>query len=208
MGDRAPGSTALLINECQRGLLDPEHSVLPMIAAHARERGIVVRIARLAQAFREARMPVFFIHVVHRPDFAGVCVNNPAVAHVVKVRGLCEGSVQVDPVPELVPHAEDHVVRRWSGMTAFHGNHPDSTLRNLGVTTLVPVGVSTNVAIPGMVLGGLDRGYRIVLAEDCVAGTSEEAHQAIVQHQLRPLVTFRSSEDLIRQPASADRTSR
>jgi nicotinamidase-related amidase len=198
MGSSLPiDAAALLVNECQRGLLDPAHTLLPMVAEQARARGIVPRIARLADAFRMAHRPVFFIHHVHRPDFAGVCINNPAVAAVVQQRGLCEGSVQVDAIPELAPRAEDHVVRRYSGMTVFYGNHLDSTLRNLGVRTLVAAGVSTNVAIPGIVLGGLDRGFHLIVAEDCIAGTSAEAHDAIVRHQLRPLARVVNSDEIV-----------
>jgi nicotinamidase-related amidase len=188
---------ALLINECQRGLLEPEHAVFPGICEQAAARGIVPRIVALAAAFRAANQPVIFVHVVHRADYAGVSINNPAVSAVVRMGALREGSLQVEPVPELQPEPGDHVVRRYSGMTVFYGNHLDSTLRNLEIRTIVPVGVSTNVAVPGMVLGALDRGFQVVLPEDCIAGTSQAAHEAIVQHQLRPLVTLTQSSDMI-----------
>ena len=123
---------ALLVNECQRGLVEPEHALFPGIAEQAQARGIVARIALLATAFRASGQPVVFIHVSHRPDFPGVAVNNPAVAYVRRVGGLCEGSVQV--------------------------------------RTLVLAGVSTNAAIPGMLLGGLDRGFQCVVADVFRAG--------------------------------------
>jgi nicotinamidase-related amidase len=187
---------ALLINECQRGLLDPSMAVFPGICAEAARRGIVPRIASLARAFREAEQPVIFIHVVHRADYAGVSINNAAVAAVVKMGGLREGSPQVEAQPQLEVQARDHLVRRYSGMTVFYGNSLDSLLRNLEIGTVVPAGVSTNVAVPGMVLGALDRGFRVVLPEDCIAGTSQQAHEAVLQHQLRPLVTMTTAAEI------------
>lgn len=178
---------ALLVNECQRGLLDPEHALFPGIAQEAANRGIVLRITRLARLFRLNDMPVIFIHVRHRADFAGVAINNPAVAYVQRASGLVEGSVQVEAVPELAPQKSDHLVVRHSGMTVFHGNHLDSLLRNLQIQTLVLAGVSTNAAIPGMVLGGLDRGFSIVVPEDCIAGADTESHNALMTHLIRPL---------------------
>lgn len=191
------GRSALLINECQRGLLEAEHSVLPAITAHASERQIVPRIAALAEAFRRAGMPVIYINVEHRPDFAGVSINNPAVAYIRHRNGLVEGSPQVEVVEALRPHISDHIVRRYSGMTAFYGNHLESLLHNLGCNNLVLAGVSTNAAVPGMMLGGLDRGYRIIIPEDAIAGSDQQAHEAIVTHMLAPLATISSSEALI-----------
>lgn len=188
---------ALLVNECQRGLLDPDHALFPGIAEQARARDILPPIARLAEAFRASGQPVIFIHVSHRPDFAGVAVNNPAVAYVRRVGGLCEGSVQVEPIPELAPQPGDHLVLRHSGMTVFYGNHLDSLLRNLQVRTLVLAGVSTNVAIPGMLLGGLDRGFQCVVPEDCIAGADPLSHDAVLTHLIRPLAQLSSCEEVI-----------
>lgn len=198
-------SCALLVNECQRGLLDPQHALFPGIAAQAEARGIVPRIAALAEAFRTCAQPVVFIHVVHRADFAGVAINNPAVAYVHHVGGLCAGSPQAEPVPELAPRVADHVVVRHSGMTVFYGNHLDSLLRNLQVRTLMLAGVSTNVAVPGMVLGALDRGYRVVVPEDCIAGASELAHDALMTHLIRPLVQVTDSAAIVAALATRPR---
>jgi len=48
MGPGGPRAAALVISECQLGILDPAASVTPALAAQAAERGIVARIAGLA----------------------------------------------------------------------------------------------------------------------------------------------------------------
>ena len=45
------GDAALVISECQRGVLDADVAVFPGIAQHAAERGVVDNIAALAHAF-------------------------------------------------------------------------------------------------------------------------------------------------------------
>ena len=79
-------------------------------------------------------------------------------------------------------------------MTVFYGNHLDSLLRNLRVHTLVLAGVSTNAAVPGMLLGGLDRGFSIVVPEDCIAGTDSESHNALMKHLISPLAQICDSD--------------
>lgn len=201
---KLPAPWALLINECQRGLLEKDLALFPGIQQQAEARGIVAPLARLASAFRAKGFPVIHIHVSHRADFAGVSINNPAVAYVRKVGGLVEGSPQAQAIPALAPQASDHIVYRHSGMTVFYGNHLDSLLRNLGVRTLVAAGVSTNAAVPGMVLGGLDRGFSVVVPEDCIAGASAESHDALLTHLIKPLATVTDSEALLQGLAGAE----
>ena len=54
------------------------------------------------------------------------------------------------------------------------GTDLDAILRNLGVTTIVAVGVSLNVAIPNLVMDAVNAGYRVVLPRDAVAGIPAE----------------------------------
>jgi nicotinamidase-related amidase len=181
---------ALLINECQRGLLELEHAVFPALAEQAQARGIVTKIAALARTFRARNLPVIFLHAIHRPDYAGVAVNNALVARTIKLGALRQGSVQVEPASGLEPHASDFVVRRDFGMAAFYCTNIDALLRNLGVQTLILAGVSSNLAIPGMTIASVDRAFQVVIPEDCVAGSSAEVHELVFKHLLPPLATI------------------
>jgi nicotinamidase-related amidase len=165
-------SAALVISECQRGILDPAASVTPALAAQAAERGIVARIAELASAFRAAGLPVVHCHIAHRPDLAGVRPNSLLGALTIKNRTLIAGRPDALPPPELAPHQGDHVSTRATGITAFYGTDLDATLRLRSVETIVLTGVSTDVAIPGLALEAVNRGYYVRVPADCVAGTS------------------------------------
>jgi nicotinamidase-related amidase len=172
MGPSGPRSAALVISECQRGILDPAASVTPALAAQAAERGIVARIAELASAFRAAGLPVVHCHIAHRPDLAGVSPNSLLGALTIKNRTLIAGTPDTLPPAELAPHHDDHVSTRATGITAFYGTDLDATLRLRSVETIVLTGVSTDVAIPGLALEAVNRGYYVRIPADCVAGTS------------------------------------
>ena len=92
MGPGGPQSAALVISECQMGILDPAASATPALAAQAAERGIVARIAELARAFRAAGLPVVHCHIAHRPDLAGVKPNSLLGALAIKNRTLIAGT--------------------------------------------------------------------------------------------------------------------
>jgi nicotinamidase-related amidase len=184
---------ALLINECQRGLIEREHGVFPALYEQALQRGIAAKIALLAQSFRTAQCPVVFLHAIHRSDYAGVQINNALAAHVKKLGALREGTAQVEPATGLEPLPQDFVVRRDFGMAAFYCTNIDALLRNLGIQTVVLAGVSTNLAIPGITIACVDRAFQVVIPEDCTAGSSAEIHELVVRQLLPPLATITTS---------------
>ncbi len=177
MGPGGSRSAALVISECQAGILDPALSRTPAIAAQAAERGIVARIAGLARAFRAAGLPVVHCHIGHRPDMAGVKPNSLLGALAIKHRTLVAGTPDTLAPPELAPHPDDHVSRRSTGLTAFYGTDLDAALRLRSVETIVLTGVSTDMAIPGLALEAVNRGYYVRIPADCVAGTSDQAYE-------------------------------
>jgi nicotinamidase-related amidase len=177
MGPGGPQSAALVISECQAGILDPAASATPALAAQAAERGIVARIAELARAFRAAGLPVVHCLIEHRQDLAGIKPNSLLGALAIKNRTLIAGTPATLPPPELAPQPGDHVSSRATGITAFYGTDLDATLRLRSVETIVLTGVSTDVAIPGLALEAVNRGYYVRIPADCVAGTSDDSYE-------------------------------
>jgi nicotinamidase-related amidase len=180
-------AAALVISECQLGVLDPSTSVVPGLAAQAAELGIVAHIAELAGAFRAARQPVVHCHVEHRADLAGLRRNSLLSAMVIKHRRMIAGTPDTLPPAELAPQPADHVSRRAVGLTAFYGTDLDATLRLRSVETIVLTGVSTDVAIPGLALEAVNRGFYVQIPADCVAGSSATSYQFMMSGLL-PIV--------------------
>jgi nicotinamidase-related amidase len=176
MGPGGLQAAALVISECQAGILDPAASTTPTLAAQAAERDIVARIAELATAFRAAGRPVVHCHIEHRADMAGVKRNSLLGALAIKNHSLVAGTPDTLPPPPLAPQPEDHVSRRATGITAFYGTDLDAALRLRDVETIVLTGVSTDAAVPGLAIEAVNRGYYAEIPADCVAGTSPASY--------------------------------
>jgi nicotinamidase-related amidase len=187
---------ALVISECQRGVLDASIAIFPGLAQEAEARRTIANIARLASAFRATDFPVVHVHVAHRPDFGGVVPNSMVAARSFKARSMRAGTTDVEPMDGVVPEPSDYVSLRHSGLGMWYGTDLDATLRNLDVETIVFTGVSTNLALFAGAVGAVDRGYRAVLAEDASAGAAPDLHEWMVTNAL-PLVTTVSSVDEI-----------
>lgn len=188
---------ALIVNECQVGILDPKYAMFPALARQVEERGMVANIAALAAAFRAKGLPVLFTPAILRRDMADKMVNTLISAMSVKAGRMVAGNVETNYMPGLEPTEADFEIQRGSGLIAFHGTTLDLTLRRLQVQTVVVTGVSTNVAIPGLVMAATDHGYHAVVPEDCIAGSDPETHRTIVDQQLRMLATITTKDEVI-----------
>lgn len=188
---------ALIISECQRGLLDPPPGAFSGLAQQAADRGVVAHTAELAHAFRARSLPVVHCIIAHRADQMGMLPNSYLGKLALRHRLMVEDTPDVAIAAELGPHPTDLVSSRATGLTAFYGTDLDAMLRLQRVQTLVLAGVSTNVALPGLALEAVNRGYDVVLAEDCTAGTSAESHDYMVQNLLAMLTRVTPAADVI-----------
>jgi nicotinamidase-related amidase len=190
-----PESTALVIVECQGGTVGAD-SALPELREAAAPALPV--IARLAQAARKAGARV--VHLTYVPAFGGLSTNRvtplqqaigPLNAGWTTARG---GNV----VDEIGVEEGDFVLQRSSGMSPTHSTELFAVLRNIGVRTVVLVGVSLNVAIPSATVELGDEGFSVVIPRDAVAGTPVEYGMSVLRHALRFLATITTADDVIR----------
>jgi nicotinamidase-related amidase len=188
---------ALVISECQRGLLDEGIATIPSLAAEASRRGMLDRIAVLADAFRAAGLPVFHCLIEHRVDMAGMIPNSLPSAVAIKRRRMVVGTPDVEVPEPLSVESSDVVSARATGLSAFYGTDLDAMLRLMRIETLVLTGISTDVAIPGLALEAVNRGYYVVIPDDCVAGTSAEAHRFMIDGSLSALARITTSSRVL-----------
>lgn len=87
---------------------------------------------------------------------------------------------KIDLVPELaryVPPAEVIDKRTYS---PWMDRALESSLVRRGTDTLIITGTETDVCVLTAVLGGVDRGYRVVIPTDAICSSSDTAHDASV----------------------------
>lgn len=196
----APGHTAIVTQECQGAVIGP-HAGLALLADEAR-RVALPNIVRLLPAARAAGVRVVHCLVQRRPDGLG---SNHNAKIFSRGRGPGKGSVDIAPgtagaalLPELGPEPSDLVLSRWHGVGPMGGTDLDAVLRNLGVSTIVVVGVSLNIAIPNVVMDAVNAAYRVIVPKDAVAGIPAEYGAAVIANTLSLLATITTTDDLLR----------
>ncbi|UWQ20972.1 cysteine hydrolase family protein [Jannaschia sp. W003] len=171
-----PGPAALLVIDIQRSTFidrSAERSI-PNMPGY-RERMLAARGA--VDAAHAAGVPVVFVQEVHRPsgvDF-GRELDGAEDVHCLEGEPGTEIARE-----EMGFRAGDHVVpkRRYS---AFFGTDLEILLRGLRVDTLLLCGGLTDVCVHYTFVDGHQSDYHCRVIEDCVAGSSEAAHEAALR---------------------------
>ena len=168
---------AVLVIDMHRGSVDPPGTVFVSAAA-----AIVPAIARVLDAARASDVPVIFVVHQIRPD--GSDAQSPFWT-------------EAESVGELYPNVREQVVgARWTELAdglepqpgdrvlpkkrygAFSGNDLEFLLRNLGVQTLVLVGVETEICILATAFHAFNDDFRVVVASDGTAGLDPDLADA------------------------------
>ena len=178
----APGKTALVVVDMQRGFLDPGEAMEVPPA-----RDIVPRIRTLVDLFRGRRLPVLFTEFIYSeraPLLVGELHPEHRRAAPGAPRGFglpssscLEGGANVRVTPELAPQPGELVVSKFH-YDGFNGTPLNAALRARGVTHLVLTGTMTDICVLATAVGGMNREYRMTVVEDATATLWPEIQHA------------------------------
>ena len=190
----APGHTALVTQEIQRGVVG-DLSALPELAEAARP--VLPRIARLALAARQAGVPVVHCTAERRADGRGANTNARIFQYMARAETkLLPGSPAAEVVKEVPVAPSDILLSRLHGLSPFQGTELDFVLRNLGVRTIVGVGVSVNIAIQNLAFDAVNACYQVVIPRDAVAGWPREYVEMVFANTLGAIATLVTTSDV------------
>ncbi len=193
----SPKGCALLLMECQEGIIGAGGGRLSALGDAVTRHGTVQHIRRLLQAARAAKIPVFYLTVARRADSGGSTANCLLLALGRKGTPLLPGSPQHAVVSALAPQDGDYMVNRFHGISPFHGTELDQLLRNLGVRTVVATGVSVNVGVTGLTIEAVNCGYQVVIPREAVTGTPDAYVDGVFEHTLRLLATVATVDQVV-----------
>lgn len=207
-----PARSALLLVELQNGSLRPEFggqadvaAQHPAIAAHFFPRvwqQVVPNARRLLDVFRARGLLV--VHVVagtELPDGRDWLTPGQPGAHHAATGTLVaalRGAPAWQVIDELAPRPRELLWQKPSA-GGFGSGAFDTTLRALGLTTLVCAGVLTNGAVESCARDMADRGYQVVLVEDACAAWDQAMHDATMRYFTIFLGNVRSTEEIARR---------
>lgn len=191
----APSITAVVTSEAQRGVIG-DCARLPDLAAVAAD-GPIEAMAAVVRKARSVGVAVVHCTAYRRDDGRGSNTNARLFAAMAKLQPMTDASGATQVVPEIGTEPGDIVLSRMHGLSPMAGTDLDPVLRNLGIATIVVVGVSVNVAVTNLVFDAVNLGYRVVVVRDAVAGVPVDYADAVIDNTLRLCATVVTSTELV-----------
>ncbi|HVJ52569.1 MAG TPA: cysteine hydrolase [Aliidongia sp.] len=167
------GKPALIMVDFQRGgdYVPGAENGIPHMGG-AIERRAIAR--GLVASARENGIPIVFIQEVHRPDLIDFGRELDGAEDVHCVEGLRSTEIAAEEV-DFRPGDYFVPKRRYS---AFYGTDLEILLKGLKVQTLILTGGLTDVCVHYTFVDGHQGDYHCRVVEDCVGGSSQDAHDA------------------------------
>lgn len=192
-----PSRTALLALDFQNYGIHPEgywakhgEPDWPAIAHPAAEQ-----TARVLEAARRNRLLVVHVGVAWRKGNPEMNLTAPLFAEAPD-RSV-EGTWESEFYEPVRPAPGDIVVYKRN-VSALAGTELDRLFRLRDINTLVLTGVATHFAVEGTAREAVDRGYRVIVLEDCCASREREVHDFSIGVILRRLCHVTTAESFIR----------
>ncbi len=170
------GKPALIVIDIQGGennVTDDGAASIPLMDGYdARMDGV----PSLIQKARECGVPVIFFQEAHRPDLVdfGRELDGAEGIHLV------EGEPGTDIDPRMGMRPDDYFIRKRR-YSCFFGTELEILLKGLKADTLFLVGGHTDVCVHYTFVDAHQHDYFCRVVEDCVAGSSRQAHDGALR---------------------------
>jgi gluconolactonase len=192
-----PKRTALIVQDMQNDVIIEGGAFAESGSPeHAKEQNVVANSVRLADACRAKGVPVIHVHYIVEEGAPGLKQNAPLFQGVKDANALVRGTWGAAPAEGLEPQAGDFVVEKMR-MSGWEGTKLEQLLVGLGVDTVIVTGAWTNMSIEHTARTGADKGYTMVVPEDCCSTMNADWHNAAINYALQNVSTVTSSGEVV-----------
>ncbi len=192
-----PQRTALIIQDMQNDVIIEGGAFAESGSpGHAEEQNVVANSMKLADACRAKGVPVIHVHYIVEEGAPGLKLNAPLFQGLKEAGAMVRGSWGAAPAEGLEPKPGDHVVEKMR-MSGWEGTKLEQLLVGLGIDTVVVTGAWTNMSIEHTARTGADKGYNMIVPEDCCSTMNADWHNASINYALQNVSTVTSSGDVI-----------
>jgi gluconolactonase len=165
--------------------------------AHARQQRVVDNVRRLAESARARGVVIIHVWFIVEPGAPGVTLNAPLFEGLVDSNAMVRGSWGAAPVSGLEPRAGDFVVEKMR-MSAWEGTRLETILKATGRDMIINTGAWTNMSVEHTARTGADKGYFMVVPEDCCSTMNADWQNASINFAMQNVAVVTNADAVIR----------
>jgi len=177
-------TVALVVIDLQKGITSRD-------TAPHNTGTVISNAAKLADAFRNKKMPVFLVRVAASDSERLHPTSDEQWTAPAKMP-----SDWTELVDQMKPKESDVVItkKQWG---AFYGTELDLQLRRRGIRTIVLCGIATNYGVESTARFAYEYGYEQIFAEDAMSSMTAEAHSASINFVLKRIGRVRKTDEIL-----------
>ena len=182
-----PSTTALLMIDMQRDFVEPKGFGEMLGNDVSLVRRCIAPCLRVLTAARQAGLFVIHTREGHRPDLSDCLpakLTRGGKTFIGEAgpmgRILVRGEYGHDIIPELYPIDGEPIIDK-PGKGAFFDTDLGLILRTRGIKSLIVCGVTTEVCVQTTAREANDRGFEVLVPEDCCASYFPEFHRVTLE---------------------------
>jgi gluconolactonase len=160
---------------------------------HAKQQRVVDNVRRLAEIARSRGVVIIHVWFIVEPGAPGVTLNAPLFEGLVDSKAMVRGSWGAAPVAGLEPKSGDFIVEKMR-MSAWEGTRLETILKATGRDVIIDTGAWTNMSIEHTARTGADKGYFMVVPEDCCSTMNAEWHNASINFAMQNVAVVTNAE--------------
>jgi gluconolactonase len=192
-----PSRCAMILQDLQNDvIMDGGAFASSGAPCHARQQNVVENVRRLADAARARGVLVIHVWFIVDPGAPGMTLNAPLFEGVVDNNALVRGSWGAAPASGLEPRPGDFIVEKMR-MSAWEGTRLETILRAGGRDVIINTGAWTNMSVEHTARTGADKGYFVVLPEDCCSTMNADWHNAAINYALQNVAVVTKADAVI-----------
>jgi len=175
---------ALLLLDLQNEMVDPRGKIgSGGLAKIVEERGVLANAVRARDLARRNNLPVVFVRLGFRADYADVLSVAPRIARLKAHGAAVLGTWGTEFPTLLAPREEDLVVTKQC-VNPFYGTSLLNWLLSRRITRVVIGGVATNLVVESTARAADDAGLAVTVLEDCCASPNPTWHAFSIENMI------------------------
>ena len=197
LGRLDPSRCALIIQDMQNDVVMEGGAFASSGSpAHCKQQNAIANAMRLADACRKRGVMVIHVWFVVEPGAPGVTLNAPLFEGLVEAKAMVRGTWGAAPVAGLEAKPGDHVVEKMR-MSAWEGSSLETVLKSGRRDIVIVTGAWTNMSIEHTARTGADKGYLMIVPEDCCSTMNADWHRASINYALQNVSAVSKADDVI-----------
>jgi gluconolactonase len=191
-----PGRCALVVQDLQNDvIIDGGAFAESGSPQHAKEQNVVENVQDLAAFCRGKGIPVIHVWYIVEEGAPGLKLNAPLFEGLKDTGALVRGTWGAAPADGLEAQEGDYVVEKMR-MSAWQGTKLQNLLSGLGRDTVIVTGAWTNMSVEHTARTGADKGFSMVVPEDCCSTMNADWQNASINFALQNVSTVTNRADL------------